>query len=328
LKNLSFNSNQIEIFDPNTQDFGCKLDENLYELIYDLIIDGNNYKPVLDSDDFNDGNLLIDLNALCSESNLNVNPPSPKAVNRERLWNQHIVRDFLSRYPIFLGLVANNVILADIAISNAELLFKERVSVKNFIQIKGIIDQINRSAWTRVRDGSESQSGVSTLGTISETLLKITFDDLVDSQTFFKVGQSEVQSYGDFVLMCLPNNLWLSVKSNFARERLLASGYTNDILGVGFFQDYTEFTGLVRIRNFQRAGFLAMYCPDVPVSQTQLDEGTNTYDQVMDYYQSIGQTPPTNINGMPFIRRLSILHKDLSKLLDEKDVRRRSTVEF
>ena len=128
--------------------------------------------------------------------------------------------------------------------------------------------------------------------------------------------------------MCLPNNLWLSVKSNFARERLLASGYSNDILGVGFFQDPSEFTGSVRIRNFQRAGFLAMYCPDVAVSELQVNENTNTYDQVMNYYVVNGQTPPTNINGMPFIRKLSMLCDDLALLLVERDVRKRLTVKF
>jgi hypothetical protein len=328
LKKLYFNSKQIEIQDPKSLTFEFPLDKKLYILIYDLISDGDDYKPVLNSDIFNNKTPPLDLDALHSASNLNVKPPSKKAFNKDRLWNQYIVRDFLSRYPSFLGLVLNNVSLADITISNAEFLCGETVSVSNFIRIKGVIDQINRSAWNRDQDGSESQSGVSTLGTISENLLKITFENLVDNQTFFKVDQSAVQSYGDFVLMCLPNNLWISVKSNFARERLLASGYTNDILGVGFFQEFKEFTGPVRIRNFQRAGFLAMYCPDVGVSSVQLDQNTNTYDQVMEHYKSIDQTPPTNINGMPFIRKLSSLYTDLNNLLSEKDVRRRTTVNF
>jgi hypothetical protein len=147
-------------------------------------------------------------------------------------------------------------------------------------------------------------------------------------KTFFKVNQSEVQTYGDFVLMCLPNNLWLSVKSNFARERLLASGFGNDTLGVGFFQDAKEFKSPVRIRNFQSAGFLAMYCPDVAVSEEQLREGTNTYQQVMDSYKEQAVEPPTNINGKPFIRKLSDLSADLKALLDQKDIRKRTTVNF
>ena len=82
----------------------------------------------------------------------------------------------------------------------------------------------------------------------------------------------------------MPNNLWLSVKSNFARERLLASGFTTDIIGVGFFESAKEFTGKIRIRNFQRAGFLAMYCPDVPVNQEQIDNQITTYDLIVKRY--------------------------------------------
>jgi len=328
MKTLVFNSLTIQIQDPKLISFDHSFDEQLYSLIYGLLVSGSNYGPVLNTDDFQKGVYSLNLENLYNQSGLSVKPPSSKAVNRGRLWNQHLVRDFLLRYPVFMGLVCNNIVLADIAISNAEILSGEKVNVTNFIRLKSIIDQVNRSAWTRDRDISESQSGVSTLGTISENLLQIIFDTLVDNETFFKVGQSEVQTYGDFVLMCLPNNLWLSVKSNFARERLLASGYTNDILGVGFFQDPSEFTGLVRIRNFQRAGFLAMYCPDVAVSERQVIENTNTYDQVMDHYQTNGQTPPTNINGMPFIRKLSGLYEDLALLLNERDIRKRSTVKF
>lgn len=328
MKTLTFNSFAIEIQNPGAVSIANGFDKQLYDLIYNLVVDGGNYQPVLNTDDFQKGIYSLNLKNLHEKSGLKIAIPSKKAVNKERLLNQMLVRDFLSRHPIFTGLVCNNVISADIAISNAEILLGEKVNASNFIQVKSIIDQINRCAWTRDRDISETQSGVSTLGAISENLLMNTFDALVDNTTFFKVGQSEVQTYGDFVLMCLPNNLWLSVKSNFARERLLASGYSNDILGVGFFQDPSEFTGSVRIRNFQRAGFLAMYCPDVAVSELQVNENTNTYDQVMNYYVVNGQTPPTNINGMPFIRKLSMLCDDLALLLVERDVRKRLTVKF
>lgn len=328
MKSLIFNSKKIEIKDPKSITFESDFDRELYELIYGLITNNDEYKPVINSDDISAGFYPIDLNDLYENSDLNIKGPSLKATNKSRLWTQQLVKDFMSRYPVFMGLISNNIVGADIAIANAEILSNQKVDVSNFIKLKSIIDEINRSAWTRDRDSSERQSGVSTLGTISETLLKITFDNLVDDDTFFKVSQSEVQTYGDFVLMCLPNNLWLSVKSNFARERLLASGFNNDILGVGFFEDHTEFTSLVRIRNFQRAGFLAMYCPDVAVSKEQLLNGTNTYDQVIEHYSTSDQTPPTNINGMPFIRKLSNLYQDLKILLDEEDVKKRSTVKF
>lgn len=328
MKSLEFNGLQLDIPHPADCAFENTCDAALYDLAYQNIESGDAYKPVIDADKVFDGSLGLDLKQKAKEAGLKIKDPSSKASNRDRLFVQHIIRDFFNRHPIFLGLFQNVSVLADQCIKNAELLVGEKVNAENFIAIKGVIDEVNRGAWSRLQDVSESQSGVSTLGTISETLLKIIFDDLVDDKAFFKVDQSQVQSYGDFVLMCLPNNLWLSVKSNFARERLLASGYTNDILGVGFFQDPTEFTSNVRIRNFQRAGFLAMYCPDVSVSEEQLADNTNTYDLIIASYKAQGSSLPTNINGKPFIRKLSDLYGDLEALLIEADIRKRTTVNF
>ena len=229
---------------------------------------------------------------------------------------------------MFSGLLCNTTSSAKIAISNAEVIYGQNCNALNFIELKRIIHKLNLQAWDREQDVSENQSGAPVLGAISEKLLAKAFEALVDGKNFFKVSQSQVQSYGDFVLMCLPNNLWISVKSNFARERLLASGFNNDILGVGFFQQYTEFTSPVKNRNFQRAGFLAMYCPDSPVTEDQISKGTSTYQQVLDDYASRGLSMPDNINGMPFIRPLSSLGQDLQPLLDETDIRKRNTVGF
>ena len=330
MKIVKFKGEDFKIKDPTILVFETDFDKQLYSFIYDEITNGQSYEPIINSDNFFDNTYTIDVLSLFEASSLSLpkNGPSKKATNRRRLKLQFIVRDFLFRHPILLGLVENNVFLADAVIKNAEILYREDVKATNFIKIKSIIDQLNRKAWSRDRDRSENQSGVSTLGTISETLIKRVLTDLVDDQIFFQVSTSEVQSYGDFVLMCLPNNLWLSVKSNFARERLLASGYSNDILGVGFFQDSHEFTSLVRIRNLQRAGFLAMYCPDVAVSQLQIDDDSNTYDEVISHYKRADITLPTNINGKPFIRRLSNLVDDLTPLVEESNVKKRMCVKF
>lgn len=329
MKTLNFGTTKIAFDTASQVTFANNFDKQMYEFLYNTMPNQGRYEPLIDTDFLFSNPALFDVKTLFDTESLRLpNSPSAKATNKDRLYVQFIVRDFISRHPKCLGLFANNVTLAKPCIENAEILLNKTVDVSNFIEIKSVIDQINRTAWNRERDTSESQSGVSTLGTISESLLALVFGQLVDETTFFHVDQSNVQSYGDFVLMCLPNNLWLSVKSNFARERLLASGYTNDILGVGFFQDAKEFTSRVRIRNFQRAGFLAMYCPDVSVSETQLQNNTNTYDQVVDHYQQDGGTIPHNINGKPFIRKLSNLASDLQTLLNVTDIRKRTTVHF
>ena len=143
-------------------------------------------------------------------------------------------------------------------------------------------------------------------------------DDLVsDESHFYKSAHmpAQIRSYGDFVIMCQPNNLWLSVKSGFSRERLLASGYTNDVIGVGFFQDAAEFTNPLRLRNFKKAGFLAIYVPSVPVTEAQIQADINTYSEVISEYGGEANLPQ-NINGTPLIRDLSLLYEDLKSLID------------
>ena len=77
-----------------------------------------------------------------------------------------------------------------------------------------------------------------------------------------------------------------------------------------------------------KAAYLAMYCPDVSVSEEQLTDNNNTYDLIIASYKAQGSTLPTNINGKPFIRKLSDLYGDLEALLIESDIRKRTTVNF
>lgn len=136
----------------------------------------------------------------------------------------------------------------------------------------------------------------------------------------------QIKSYGDFVLMCQPNNLWMSVKSGFSRERLLASGYTNDVIGIGFFQDAKEFTNIKRLKNFKKAGFLAIYIPDSPVTEDQMENNSNTYDLIKDKYGD-ENSMPKNINETPLLRRLSELHRDLKKIVDV-ELKKRNLSDF
>lgn len=235
---------------------------------------------------------------------------------------------FLWNFPAFANLLTNIHLLASVAIKSSEFYLNTQIDSSNFISAKQFIDQINRQRWTRPQTPNEQQSGVSNLGGVSESLLEMAMEQLIDGTNFFKTNNQKVQSYGDFVLMCLPNNLWLSVKSNFARERLLASGYTTDILGVGFFTSKEEFTSQSKIRNFQRVGFLAMYLPDIPVSADQINNNTNTYQEVQDFYSVNGINLPLNINGTLFLRPLSGLNADISKILAITNISNRTTLGF
>jgi len=233
---------------------------------------------------------------------------------------------FLWNFPEFSNLLFNIHLLAPVVLRSTEIYLGISIDAANFIQAKQFIDQINRERWNRPQSKSEQQSGVSNLGGVSEQLLEAAFGAMIDNVNFFKNTNQQVQSYGDFVMVCLPNNLWISVKSNFARERFLASGFTTDILGVGFFTDKDEFTSASKIRNYQRVGFLALYLPDVSVSEEQRIANTNTYSEVVEYYTVNNINLPLNINGTTFLRPLSSIYSDLAKILAISDLKNRTTL--
>ena len=233
---------------------------------------------------------------------------------------------FLWHFPEFANLISNIHLLAPVVLKSTEHYFEAPIDTSNFIKAKQFIDEINRNRWKRTQSTSEQQSGVSNLGGVSEKLLETAFGRMIDGVNFFKNTNQQVQSYGDFVLMCLPNNLWISVKSNFARERFLASGFTTDILGVGFFTEREEFTSTSKIRNYQRVGFLAIYLPDVPVSEEQNKTGKDTYSEVIEFYKTNNFALPININGTAFLRPLSTIHTDLSKVLAVTELKNRTTL--
>ena len=327
-KYFNFESSAIELLAPEDQEFENNYFSAIYRALYNLVIDGNLF-PQIDCDEIHTGLLGLSPLELAQQNRIVIKTITKKTTNRDRARNAKAMVPFLSKFPIFFGFLENLNAPAPIAIAHAECLAGAKCSAANFIGLKKIIDDWNKRRWTREKDGSERQSGVSVLGGISETLLNEAMSAYVDETNFFKNTTSAVQSYGDFVLMCLPNNLWLSVKSNFARERLLASGFTTDILGVGFFTQSVEFTSGAKIRNFQKVGFLAMYVPDIPVTQEQVEAGTSTYHEIESFYEQAGSGfAPLNINGKPFIRKLSDLHGDIGRLLAEPNLRKRVTIGF
>ena len=313
-------SYSLQVTDPASVNFTSPYYRQIYNTLYNRL-DCNNPFPHIDFDDFKDCSIGIDIEALATAEGISFS-------RSEKNPYQKSIIPFIEKYPVFYNFLKHLSVNGAATIASAEAVLQATTGNSNFIEIKKIIDQWNQRRWIREKDTSERQSGVSVLGTVSETLLEIALASFIDDVNFFKNNKSEVQSYGDFVLMCLPNNLWISVKSNFARERLLASGFTTDIIGAGFFTDDKEFTSGAKIRNFQKVGFLAMYVPDIPISDEQVANNTSTYDAIQAYYKNNNAPLPLNINGTLFIRRLSSLSADLSALLKTADVRKRVTIEF
>ena len=68
---------------------------------------------------------------------------------------------------------------------------------------------------------------------------------------------------GDFAITGLPFNLYISVKSYYAKERLIVSGTgqgTAPVIGFGLFKDETEWSPN-RVHNYRHRGFVAVYMP-------------------------------------------------------------------
>lgn len=302
--------------------------ERMYNYLYSLLNPNNGLFQI--NFDNLDTNLL--------QMIINENNPRLvlKKINGKKIssseWNKNPIQKafvlFFSIFPNFNLFVKNVHADPEINIKNAEILIDETTSPENFLHVKRKIDEINNLKWNRTLEVSESQAGVSILGSVSEILLERAMESLIDNTNFFRSQNQDVQSYGDFVLMCLPNNLWISVKSNFARERLLASGYTTDIIGVGYFTDFNEFTSQTKIRNFIKVGFLAMYIPDIPITEKQITDNISTYQQALNCYQTQQRELPKNINGKVFLRPLSQLYNDLNSLLEINDIKRRTTVRY
>lgn len=327
-KTFEFEGRRLGVPLPAKQTFTSSFVEAVYTALYSRIEDGK-LEPHVNIDQLVSSITGIDLYNLAVRDGLSPDTPSNKSdIPYDRDCTQIAIQLFLKSYPLFVSFVQNCRIKADIKIAHAEMLCGEDCNISNFIKLKRIANQFNAKCWSRQQSTSESQASVSNLGTMSERLIKGAFGGLVDGVNLFKVNNDRVQSYGDFVLMCLPNNLWLSVKSGFSRERLLASGYGNDILAVGFFQDFEEFTSRVRIRNMMKAGFLCLYLPDVAVTMEQIEASTSTFEKTAEFYASSKVEWPVNINGRDFIRPLSQISDDLDRLLAVSDITKRLTIDF
>jgi len=323
LKEFYFEGRRLKIAPPTDITFEHLTSQKMYSDIYSEI-DPSKPFPHIDAD------TLVSKGYFASYRLEGIKLPDPTKSNPnpDRSRNQTALEKFFETYPILITFIQNCKLKAALQLKHAEELVGSSCTIDNFMDFKRICNQFYKMNWKREQDISESQASTSNLGTLSESLLNHAFASILKENVFMKVEKTDTKSYGDFVVSALPNNLWLSVKSSYGRERLLASGFSNDILGVGFFEEVKEFTSLVKIRHYQRAGFLAIYLPDEPVTIEQIDEGINTYGSVEKHYADSGKALPSNINGNPFIRPLSQLPHDLEPIIKHDSLVDRTTVKF
>jgi hypothetical protein len=139
-----------------------------------------------------------------------------------------------------------------------------------------------------------------TTGKITESLVEIALN--LSAKDSFSPNTSKFFSWvGDFVLMGIPFNVIVSVKSFSAKERLLVSGSGTALaptIGYGWFKNPEEFKNKNRLQAYKVRGFTSIYMP-----KYTLKELPNEAKQF------------TNINGNPFLRLIENFPEDISMVM-------------
>ena len=119
---------------------------------------------------------------------------------------------------------------------------------------------------------------------------------------------------GDYELLGAPFNLFISVKSYAAKERLIVSGtgqLAAPVIGWGLFNDKKEWSPS-RVKQYKQRGFLAIYMPRTLYKSLDSEE----IDESKDY----PVTKIVNIYGQPLIRKINAFADDVRKIYSGEGV--------
>jgi hypothetical protein len=114
---------------------------------------------------------------------------------------------------------------------------------------------------------------------------------------------SALKLYGDILIPAAPHNILISVKTQKARERFVLSGNRLESVGFGFFNQPNEFTSVLRMKQFKRWGFLAIYMPQDTLSKVEerLLKTHSTHHAI-------------NANGTPLYRSICTFTEDMKRV--------------
>ena len=135
---------------------------------------------------------------------------------------------------------------------------------------------------------------VSLTGTITERICKIGLE--AGAPDKHSKLPKDWKWVGDFMIIGKPYNIFVSVKSYSARERLIASGTGQQaapVIGYGLFDKKSEWS-IGRVRQYLQRGFVAIYMPNKLLSKlsTESKNIKNAYNR-------------------PFLRDISAFSDDL-----------------
>lgn len=151
---------------------------------------------------------------------------------------------------------------------------------------------------------------VSLIGSLTEKICEIAIKAVCDEKRYSKLPKNW-KWLGDFAVTGLPFNLYISVKSYYAKERLIVSGtgqMAAPVVGYGLFKDVNEWNPS-RVGQYKHRGFVAIYIPH------------DIYDALS---RKTGKGHPVtdvkNIYDKPFLRDIADFSNDLKNVVNTNNI--------
>lgn len=210
--------------------------------------------------------------------------------------------------------------------SQARFIFQECLSVAGLLKsddktryehIYDILDAREFIHTEIVKAGLKED--VSVVGGVTELICETALSGVLPDNRFGKLPQSW-KWIGDFAIVGIPFNLFISVKSYKAKERLLVSGTGQNaapVVGFGLFDDVKEWSP-DRVKQYKQRGFLAIYMP-----KNLYDEISNRNEEKNCKYKKSKGYPATsivNIYDRPLLRKIEDFADDVSNVCNDEDV--------
>lgn len=160
---------------------------------------------------------------------------------------------------------------------------------------------------------------VKVTGAVTELICKIALDASAPSR-YDKLPKTW-DWIGDYAIMGSPFNLFISVKSYKAKERLIVSGTGQNaapVIGFGLFDDSSEWSP-DRVKQYKQRGFIAIYMPNTLYNTlaAMVPTTPGLARRLIRKYSPANGYPATNIKNIydrPLLRKLEDFSTDIENV--------------
>ena len=137
----------------------------------------------------------------------------------------------------------------------------------------------------------------------------------------YSINRRDTVWIGDFAIMGSPFNLFISVKSYKAKERLIVSGTGQNaapVVGYGLFDDPSEWSP-DRVKQYKQRGFIAIYMPNTLYNalDAMTPQTPGLSSRLIRKYSPANGYPATNIKNIydrPLLRKLEDFDDDIAHI--------------